>query len=345
SRRDFLRGSLLIATASAAAAATPGKASAAGHTVASVPHPKHVLETTKVLAGDTAAVAAGGAANEALSGFLAGAASRISKEILLHPLDTVKARLQFREGSRKVTPELFRDLYTGLLPPVVAGAPAGAVFFSVKDYVKAAAGSGLGFSTQQATLLAVLAAQFPYWLIRSPSELIKTRRQTGLESGAVQALKDVYAEEGLRGVYTGYASNIAYAYPTDVIKFLLYDSFKQQYKAATGKKLTPLEAAAAGSLSSAAAQVVSTPLDVARTRVLTRKLREEEGGEGGGEGAADNNILQELNSIREKEGAAGLFAGIVPRVIRSGASGAIQFGTYETVKGLFGEEAAKSFKK
>jgi len=292
-----------------------------------------------------AAEAGASSVSELVSGLLAGAISRTCKELLLHPLDTIKSRLQYTKDSRKITPELFEDLYSGILPPIIAGAPAGAVFFGIKDYVKSVAGQTLGENQRQlSTILAVLAAQFPYWAIRSPSELIKTRRQTGLATnGTVDALKTIYEEEGVKGLYTGYQSNILYAFPTDVIKFLVYDTAKQQYKIRTGKKLNPVEAAITGALSSATAQIFSTPLDVARTRILTRKKVKE--GSSMKEEENDKNLPQVLIQIAKEEGVGALFAGVSTRILRSLGSGAIQFSSYEITKSLFGEEFAKSLKK
>jgi hypothetical protein len=40
-----------------------------------------------------------------------------------------------------------------------------------------------------------------------------------------------------------------------------------------------------------------------------------------------------MQSILKEEGIAGLFLGLTPRIGRAIVSGAIQFATYETVKG------------
>lgn len=58
--------------------------------------------------------------------------------------------------------------------------------------------------------------------------LIKTctcrRSQAGQSSSSgagLQGAKSILADEGVRGLYTGYSSNIAYAFPADAIKFLV----------------------------------------------------------------------------------------------------------------------------
>lgn len=186
--------------------------------------------------------------SEFLRGLVSGAVSRVSKEILLHPFDTVRARQQFKTTSannrettkidaKSGTPGLFSNLYAGLVPALVGGIPAGSVFFGVKDYVKAvlkSAGNNpvpyLGpLSREEITVISVAAANVFYWLIRSPAEEIKTRRQVGQQTDslgleALTKLKEEYQRSGVRGVgdllYGSYLSNFAYALPADIAKFV-----------------------------------------------------------------------------------------------------------------------------
>ena len=52
-------------------------------------------------------------------------------------------------------------------------------------------------------------------------------------------------------------------------------------------------------------------------------------------------VIGALKTIESEEGFSALWAGTTPRVARSVLSGAIQFGSYEFVKGLFGVEPRK----
>ena len=81
----------------------------------------------------------------------------------------------------------------------------------------------MGFSKEQSTLLAVTAANIPFWVIRTPTETVKTKQQVG-ESSLVDTYKAIYAQGGVTAVtsdlYGSYASNFVYALPTDIIKFV-----------------------------------------------------------------------------------------------------------------------------
>ncbi|KAG8470474.1 hypothetical protein KFE25_008895 [Diacronema lutheri] len=304
-----------------------------------------------VQAAAQAAAPAPSAARELVASAAGGAAQRLAKELLLHPIDTVRCRLELQGARRSLlAPGLFADLYAGVLPSAVVGVPSGALFFAAKDGAKAwlrgALGSAYGgsYSKEVTTVLAVLAAQLPYWALRTPFELLKTRAQLGLTAGGEGAWRSaarVVEAEGVAGLFVGAGSNVAYAAPTDVVKFVAYESIKRQAKRAKGGgSLSTLEASACGALGSAIAQALCTPLDVVRTRVIAAQPTG-----GVADGAATDAAIELADArnfgkvaarlVRE-DGAGALFAGLLPRVGRAVASGGIQFGAYEATRRLFG---------
>jgi solute carrier family 25 S-adenosylmethionine transporter 26 len=159
-------------------------------------------------------------------GLLSGAATRAAKEALLHPLDTLKTREQLPALLSNGSAALAK-LYSGVVPAVIGGIPAGAVFFGVKDLCKEQLRAA-GVNRDVATLVGVCAANLPYWLIRTPAELLKTRQQANVSLlGPFQDLLDVTRRAGLAGAYSAYWSNVAYAVPADVLKFIACTSVSQ----------------------------------------------------------------------------------------------------------------------
>jgi len=86
----------------------------------------------------------------------------------------------------------------------------------------------LTLSREEITILSVTAANLFYWLIRSPAEELKTKRQVGqnTDSLGLESLAkvgDVYQNTGVPGVinllYGSYLSNLVYALPADIAKF------------------------------------------------------------------------------------------------------------------------------
>ena len=217
------------------------------------------------------------ASQEGISGFVAGAAVSASKTIIKYPLDTASVRLQMPNTAYSVARplELFSESFRGAWLPLLSNVPGGAIFFAVKDASKSALIS-MGIPKWIATSLAVAIAQPPYWLARNPSEVIKTRQQAGLDGygrnvSAIDAIQKIVTNATsnedalstktlLSEFYSGYFENMAYAYPADVIKFLVYDKLSGGKR----KNLPPAEGAVYGAISTAAAQLITTPLDVVR---------------------------------------------------------------------------------
>jgi len=267
---------------------------------------------------------------ESISGFIAGGSLTLTKTFVKYPLDTATVRLQMPETDYSIQDplRLFQGSYRGVVAPLLWNVPGGAVFFAVKDATKSALRDS-GLPRWATTSLAVAAAQCPYWLVRNPSEVVKTRQQAGVDgygegTSTWDAFRMVYDEgkanngTGIDEFYSGYWENILYAYPADVIKFVCYDTITQ------GKKnLPPLEGAVAGAASTAVAQLLTTPLDVVRNRVMAGE---------GPESKKSTTYIGSLVNLAEEEGIAGLFAGASPRVGKAILSGAIQFATYEETK-------------
>lgn len=257
------------------------------------------------------------AAQEFWSGLLAGAVQKTAKELVLHPLDTAKARLQFAGNRRMALKELFQDPYAGLVPAIVSGAPAAATFFAVKDAAKRAV-KDLKLGKTETTLFAVSCANVAYWGIKNPSEVLKVRRQAGVADDTLSAATELWRAEGLGGFYKSVGPNFAYSTPVDCTKFLLYESFKTQRRVTYGtNSLSPIEAAVAGAISASVAQAIATPLDVARVRIMTSDM---------------TGVVDTIRTIATTEGVGALYAGVTPKVVRALAAGAIQFSTYEVTK-------------
>lgn len=283
------------------------------------------------------------ARDESISGFLAGGALTVTKTVVKYPLDTATVRLQMPNSTYSIfnAVELFDGSYDGILPPLVANVPGGAVFFAVKDACKATLKDTFpNLPRFASTMASVAIAQIPYWLVRNPSEVVKTRQQARLNGyygddvtifGAYKKVIDDATPEheetnrinqlrgGIRAFYTGYSENILYAYPADVVKFIAYEQITQGRKDLSGA-----EASIAGAISTAAAQMITTPLDVVRNRLMTDIQRSKND--------SQTSYIDTLVNIGKEEGLSGLFAGVLPRIGKALVSGAIQFATYEETK-------------
>lgn len=268
-------------------------------------------------------------------GAMSGAIVSSSKVLIKHPLDTITIRIQRARSSRTklLKSDLFNDLWSGVLPPLFIGIPSGAVFFSVKDFLKIYF-KHMGLPNEISTLFAVFFAQFPYWAVRNPSEVLKTRAQADTTNPDFFSLfkNGSITNISMMNLWQGYRENIIYAFPADAVKFIAYELLTSK-ESADHVKVSPFYGAIAGAAATAISQAITTPLDVVRTRVMLNATSELPADSRRIDEVFITRYLDELRQIYRDEGAAGLFAGLIPRIGKAVLSGFIQFGSYEFSKG------------
>lgn len=265
-------------------------------------------------ASPTATIQPPTVSREVLSGLAGGAAQRLTKDIVLYPIDTVKVRVQ--GNRRQLTRRVFVDPYAGVLAPLVVGVPAAALFFGVKDGLGELAAEYGWKDPLLVEAVTVSLANAPYWLCRAPVELIKTRQQLNMTGGPVAVARSIIKEDGPGGLWTGFKESYWHAVPADVLKFGVYRMLKDRYGTGIVRK------ALLGSCASAVALTATTPLDVVKTRSMEAD-------------AEEAGVVQRIQRIVQTEGVGALYAGLAPRVARALVSGGLQFGSYEAAKRFF----------
>lgn len=192
-------------------------------------------------------------------------------DIVLFPIDTVKTRLQSESGFWKSGG--FRGVYKGLAPAAAGSAPTAALFFctyeSFKSYLSNASGNQ---SLPVIHMVSASIAEVVSCLIRVPVEIAKQRRQALLVSSDQSAFKILYNSvkaEGIRkGMYRGFGPTIMREIPFSFIQFPLWEYFKSNWTDVTGYPSSPLTVALCGAVAGGIAAGITTPLDVAKTRIM-----------------------------------------------------------------------------
>merc|ERR1712039_1013448 len=121
--------------------------------------------------------------------------------------------------------------------------------------------------------------------------------------------------EGMKGFYTGYGSTICRGIPFSLIQFPLWEYLKRELERLRGQPASPWDAACCGSVAGSVSGILTTPLDVAKTRVMLGQ------GRGG--------TLQTIRHVYEAGGIGELFSGVAPRTCFIGAGGFVFFLAYE----------------
>ncbi|TGZ48649.1 S-adenosylmethionine mitochondrial carrier protein [Temnothorax longispinosus] len=240
-----------------------------------------------------------------LTSFVSGALAGIICDVTLFPLDTLKTRLQSQHGFFQSGG--FRQLYKGVGPVVLGSAPSAAIFFITYEGIKQY--SQPCIPDQYHSIIHMTACS-----VRVPVEVIKQRKQA--------LLPDTHRLR-LRTLYRGYGSTVLRDLPFGVIQMPLWEYFKLCWTQRTQRECTPLAGAACGSASVAISAAVTTPLDVAKTRIMLSSTSAER---------EEVKISTMLKEVYRDHGVKGWFAGFLPRVTGFTVGGFIFFGVYEQAR-------------
>ncbi|EWM25873.1 s-adenosylmethionine mitochondrial carrier protein [Nannochloropsis gaditana] len=254
----------------------------------------------------------------------AGGAAGTAVDMSLFPLDTIKTRLQASEGFWKAGG--FRGVYKGLGAAAAGSAPGAALFFSIYETIKIEAEPLV--SDRLAPLVHMVAAsvgETGACLIRVPTENVKQNLQAGRYNTNAEALRTIWKQEGVMGFYKGFLSTVFREIPFSFLQFPMYEAAKAFWAQEQGRPVSPLQAAACGSVAGAVAAAVTTPLDVIKTRLILEKDMQ---------GRKYHGIVDVFRRVVAEEGPMTLFAGVAPRVMWITIGGFVYFGAYEEVRRL-----------
>ncbi|KAA0188955.1 hypothetical protein HAZT_HAZT003572, partial [Hyalella azteca] len=247
-----------------------------------------------------------------------GACAGLATDVLLFPLDTLKTRMQSRQGFNASGG--FCNIYAGLGPAALASAPGAALFFCSYETVKAQLGTSL--SPQYQPLVQMVAAgvgEMTACLIRVPTEIVKQRRQAQQHSSALHIARSTLKLEGPAGLYRGYFTTLAREIPFSLIQFPLWEGLKVLWATRQGRPIESWQAAVCGAFAGGISAAVTTPLDVAKTRIMLAAA---------GTPQASGKLPLALKLVVSESGIPGLFAGVVPRTLWMSIGGFIFLGVY-----------------
>ncbi|CAB3406735.1 unnamed protein product [Caenorhabditis bovis] len=253
---------------------------------------------------------------------ICGAFAGLAVDIGLYPLDTIKSRMQSEKGF--LASGGFRNVYRGMSSVLVGSAPGASIFFISYKYINTQMRKK--FHTNEAAIDALSAsvAEIAACAIRVPTELCKQRAQVAANSRLTLICKEIYRAKGLVGFYQGYGSTIAREIPFSMIQFPIWEGLKRcvAKKSDTGV-CNPLMGAICGSIAGCISAGLTTPLDVAKTRIMLTKT------------GPEPKILATLKEVYTTNGLAGLFSGVAPRMMWISGGGFVFFGAYEMAIPIF----------
>lgn len=282
-------------------------------------------------------------------GGVAGAAGALA----VYPIDLVKTRLQSSAGAAytngfHVAALLWEtegpiSFYKGVGPQLTGVAPEKTIKLVVNDAVRGlwAAGSN-GVVPLGGEIAAGACAGLCQVIVTNPLEIVKVRLQL---DGGRRSWLSVVQELGLPGLYTGAAACACRDSVFSAILFPTYAHTKPLVESALAEPSVAVVCFVAGALAAAPAAILTTPLDVIKTR--------QQQGSGGLRIAAASHdsvlplprtynaqpdpdappsLSGTLSQLIEDEGAGALFHGCVERVLRSSPQFGVTLAVFELLK-------------
>ncbi|KAF0299109.1 S-adenosylmethionine mitochondrial carrier protein [Amphibalanus amphitrite] len=162
-------------------------------------------------------------------------------------------------------------------------------------------------------------------VVRVPVEVVKQRRQARPDISARHIISTTLAEEGFAGMYRGFLTTVLREVPFAILQLPLWEALKAAWGRQRGRPVEPWQSGLCGGVAGGVSAAVTTPLDVAKTRIMLADRHSQ---------LASGGLVAALRIIRQENGFAGLFAGVVPRVLWISTGGSVFFGSYSLVMRL-----------
>jgi hypothetical protein len=278
--------------------------------------------------------------------FISGSGAGLIADGIVHPIDTVRARLQVQhkkelyngtiDAFKKIAKnEGIKVFYKGFGIVASFTVPAHGLYFLGYEMFKKVVSPDVPLSEKGAltNFGAGIFADVLGALIWTPMDVVKQRLQVEgkvLGSGyknSFNGFKKVVSENGVLGLYRGYGASLATFGPMIGIYFMLYEELKKNYSRYTNTSYEQLPfyvhlvfGAFSGGLSAA----ITCPLDVIKTRIQVRNSNDK----------GYKTIRQAFTTILKEEGIKGFTKGLAPRMMWIAPNSAITIVAYEQLKRL-----------
>jgi len=257
------------------------------------------------------------------------------------------------------------SLWSGLSPTLVLAIPTTVTYFTMYEQLKhqidhlrksnVYSKDKISFDTETPRWVSLTAGGLARLLavtLVNPLELIRTKMQSQKMpwSDVHKCLHDIVRTKGVRGLWNGYTATLLRDVPFSALYWPLYDQCKATFNQYTRNRDSFLVNFGSGAIAGSVASTVTLPFDVIKT------IKQIEMGEkdimGVKPGRSNPNSLQldermsmltgrsrsNMTIARElvaEQGAKGLFAGLIPRLLKVAPACAIMISSYEFCKDFF----------
>ncbi|KAG1677081.1 hypothetical protein FOA52_001251 [Chlamydomonas sp. UWO 241] len=278
-----------------------------------------------------------------LTDILAGALARAGSQSTIHPIDTLKVRMQsgFKPGpSRGVhvsaagvqaltaAAKMQRglsdlgSLYKGVFGAATgAGIIIGSYFAFYSNTKNALRTSRPEMPESQVAFVAGAVAAVGSSVVKVPLAVCIRSVQAGVYPNVFNAAQTITGKAGWAGLFTGLVPTLLEDVPDMAVKFTAYESMRTLHaRMHDGKQPSVLEDLVMGGVAGAAAAAATTPLDCIKTRMMCSASERP-------------TVLSAARAVlADGKGWRGLFTGIGPRAVSNGLNSAVFFCFFEILR-------------
>lgn len=262
--------------------------------------------------------------------FTAGAIAGISEILTFYPLDVVKTRMQLETGKSQhglvgsfrniIKEEGFGRLYRGLVPPLLLEAPKRATKFAANDFWGKTFKnlSGQTQMTQNLSIITGCTAGATESFVVVPFELVKIKLQdkSSTFAGPIEVVKQIVRNDGVLGLYAGMEATFWRHFWWNGGYFGSIFQVRAMMPKAESPQGELFNNFISGSVGGFIGTAVNTPFDVVKSRIQgTAKVP--------GVVPKYNWTYPGIVTIFRDEGAAALYKGFVPKVLRLAPGGGV----------------------
>lgn len=288
------------------------------------------------------------------SDVMAGALARAGSQGFIHPLDTMKVKLQAGKQAAQAATSRVASKFSRLVPPKgvdlrpaslykgVGGAATGAgiaigAYFALygaatNAIVRLTEGVDVNPGTIAFVAGAVAAAGSSF--VKVPLAVCIRSVQAEVYPNVFNAARQIVNAAGVRGLFTGFLPTLLEDVPDMAVKFAAYETLRELHsRMNNGRKTTAHEDLFIGGFSGSMAAAATTPLDVVKTRMMTTASQRP-------------TIISAAQSVmREGKGIKPFFSGVYPRSISNGINTAVFFCIFEALRAAYAKHRVADEKR
>ncbi len=275
----------------------------------------------------------------------AGAMARAASQSTIHPLDTMKVRMQAGAPRARAPPAASTSAPAGLGAALAPRSGLSRSLGELKGLYRgvfgAASGAGIIIGTYfafystakrllkqrgdvgdgAAAFLAGAAAATGSSVVKVPLAVCIRSVQAGVYRNVGHAARSIVGAAGVRGLFTGFVPTILEDVPDMAVKFAVYEMARSAHaRFSGGRPANVAEDLVMGGVAGAAAAAATTPLDVVKTVMMCSA-------------SSRPTLAGAARSVmREGHGLRPFFRGVGPRALSNGLNSAIFFCFFEAIR-------------